>query len=78
MKLTGHRTEAVYRRYAIVASADLAAGMAKVAAFGTSSEPAPARVVAIESARHATSTATAQEPRKSGRRARTAAIVSAG
>jgi hypothetical protein len=51
MKLTGHRTEAVYRRYAIVASADLAAGMAKVAALSMSSDPAPARVVAMDAAR---------------------------
>jgi integrase len=31
MKLTGHKTEAVYRRYAIVAKADLTEGVEKLA-----------------------------------------------
>lgn len=31
MKLTGHQTEAVYRRYAIVCEADLAEGLKKLA-----------------------------------------------
>jgi hypothetical protein len=31
MQLTGHKTEAVYRRYAIVAEADLREGVAKLA-----------------------------------------------
>jgi len=33
MKLTGHKTEAVYRRYAIVCEADLADGLKKLAAL---------------------------------------------
>ena len=33
MKLTGHKTEAVYRRYAIVCEADLAEGLKKLAAL---------------------------------------------
>jgi integrase len=37
MQLTGHKTEAVYRRYAIVDSSDLAEGVAKLAALSPSS-----------------------------------------
>lgn len=44
MKLTGHKTEAVYRRYAIVAEADLAEGVKKLAALHAS-QAAAARVV---------------------------------
>jgi hypothetical protein len=34
MELTSHKTESVYRRYAIVAEADLREGVAKLAALG--------------------------------------------
>jgi hypothetical protein len=32
-KLTGHKTEAIYRRYAIVSEADLSEGVAKLSAL---------------------------------------------
>ena len=35
IKITGHRTENVYRRYAIVSDADLREAAAKLAAVGT-------------------------------------------
>ena len=34
LKLTGHKTEAAYRRYAIVAEGDLREGVAKLAILG--------------------------------------------
>ena len=34
MKLSGHRTEAIYPRYAIVDEGDLAEGVEKLAQFG--------------------------------------------
>ena len=36
MKLTGHKTESIYRRYAIVSEGDLAEGVAKLAALHNS------------------------------------------
>jgi integrase len=43
MKLTGHRTELVYRRYAIVSEADLAEGVTKLAALHATSRTVPAQ-----------------------------------
>jgi len=37
MKLTGHKTEAVYRRYAITSAADLSEGVAKLAVLHSGS-----------------------------------------
>ena len=35
MQLTGHKTESVYRRYAIVSEGDLGAGLEKLGQFAT-------------------------------------------
>jgi hypothetical protein len=47
MKLTGHKTESIYRRYAIVSEADLSVGVAKLAVLHTSENGASTTVVAF-------------------------------
>jgi Dehydratase family len=42
MKLTGHKTESVYRRYAIVAASDLVEGVKKLAALHATEAATPA------------------------------------
>ncbi len=59
MQLTGHRTESIYRRYAIVSEADLAAGVARLAVLHDSLAKASPTVVPMEEARQAR-TATVQ------------------
>jgi integrase len=48
MKLTGHKTEAVYRRYAIVSEGDLADGVAKLAALHQALGAAPRAVIPLQ------------------------------
>lgn len=48
MKLTGHKTESVYRRYAIVSEGDLAAGVAKLAALHETLAEAPGTVIPLQ------------------------------
>jgi integrase len=44
MKLTGHKTEAVYRRYSITSAADLSEGVAKLASLHSASAGSPSVV----------------------------------
>ena len=50
MQITGHKTESVYKRYAIVAESDIAAGVGKIAAFYHAKSDGPGKVVPIEAA----------------------------
>ena len=47
MKLSGHKTESIYRRYAIVSEADLAEGVRKVAVLSVGGASAAGRVVSL-------------------------------
>ena len=51
MKLTGHKTESIYRRYAIVSEADLAMGVAKLAALHEVVWPSSSTVVPFKANR---------------------------
>ncbi len=51
MKLIGHRSENIYRRYAIVSESDLAAGVAKLAALSHPQEAPSGRVTGFPQAR---------------------------
>ena len=44
MKITGHKTESVYRRYAIVSEADIAEGLAKVAQLHATEPSAKSKI----------------------------------
>jgi len=61
MKLTGHKTESVYRRYAIVCEADLSAGVAKLAAL----HPGVAQTGLVIPLRKAAGERTGTEPAQS-------------
>jgi integrase len=51
MKLTGHKTESVYRRYAIVSEGDLSDGVKKLASLHGSANRKPRKVVNISEKR---------------------------
>jgi hypothetical protein len=51
MKLTGHKTEAVYRRYAIVSEADLTQGVKKLNTLHEKSSRPSSRVVSLQARR---------------------------
>jgi integrase len=66
MKLTGHKTESVYRRYAIAAERDLAEGVAKLAALPAASATVAGQVVPLDRDKIATSGR--RERRRGGRK----------
>ena len=48
MKLVGHKTESIYRRYAIVAKQDLVDGLKSLADYRASLDKAPAQLKVVE------------------------------
>jgi integrase len=50
MKMVGHKTEAIYRRYAIVAESDLRAGAEKLSALHQAEQDTPRKVVSLRAA----------------------------
>ncbi len=47
MQIAGHKTESVYRRYAIVAEADIAEGTRRIAALYEAETGTPAKVIPL-------------------------------
>ena len=47
MKLVGHKTESIYRRYAIVSERDLSEGVAKLAALHSAAAAEPRKVISL-------------------------------
>jgi len=77
MKLTGHKTESVYRRYAIVSEADLSVGVQKLAALHKAAAGAPRAIVPISEGREGrTSTELAQSEGRAGGKAEQRARLS--
>ena len=54
MKLVGHKTESIYRRYAISNEADLREAVAKVAAQVAADKREPRKVVPIDASNNGT------------------------
>jgi integrase len=68
MKLSGHKTESIYRRYAIVSEADLAEGVRKVAVMRAGDEER--RVIGLNAAEISRTSTVQAQFAKGARRAR--------